>query len=78
MGAKQIEFISPIIASGYSKMNPEIVAYAERVSILVRCKDCKYLSKDEIAPEFYRICKRYGVGKPDNGFCDEAERSEDA
>ena len=44
---------------------------------VVRCRDCKYLSKDEIAPEFYRICRRYGVGKPDNGFCDEGERRED-
>ena len=41
---------------------------------VVRCKDCKHLSADRIAPEWHRICRKYGVGKPDDGFCDEVER----
>lgn len=44
--------------------------------IKVRCKDCKNLSEDRIAPEWNRICRKYGVGKSDDGFCDEAERKE--
>lgn len=43
---------------------------------VVRCKYCKHLSTDRIAPEFYSICRKYGVGKPDDGFCDEAKRKE--
>ena len=31
MEAKPIEVISTVTAGGYSKMNPEIVAYAKRV-----------------------------------------------
>lgn len=45
-----------------------------RDSEIVRCKDCKHLSADRIAPEWHRICRKYGVGKPDDGFCDEVER----
>lgn len=43
---------------------------------IVRCKDCIHLSNDRIAPERHRICRKYGVGKPDDGFCDEGERKE--
>ena len=43
---------------------------------IVRCKDCKHLSADRIAPEWNRICRKYGVGKSDDGFCDEVERKE--
>lgn len=45
-----------------------------RDSEIVRCKDCKHLSEDRIAPEWHRICRKYGVEKPDDGFCDEVER----
>ena len=41
---------------------------------IVRCKDCKHLSEDRIAPDWHRICRKYGMGKPDDGFCDEVER----
>ena len=43
---------------------------------VVRCLDCKNLSEDRIAPEWNRICRKYGVGKSDYGFCDEVERKE--
>lgn len=45
---------------------------------VVRCKDCKHLSNDRIAPEWQRICRWLGVGKSDDGYCDEAKRREDA
>lgn len=41
---------------------------------IVRCKDCKHLSADRIAPEWNRICRKYGCGKSDDGYCDESER----
>lgn len=44
---------------------------------VVRCKYCEYLSQDKIAPEFNRICRLYGTGKQDYGFCDEGKRIED-
>ena len=47
-----------------------------RDSEIVRCKNCKHLSSDRIAPEWNRICRKYGVGKSDDGFCDEVERKE--
>ena len=37
--------------------------YNLRDSEIVRCKYCKYLSQDKIAPEFNRICRLYGIGK---------------
>ena len=43
---------------------------------LVHCKDCEYLSDERIAPCWLRICKLYGVGKADDGFCDESKRKE--
>lgn len=43
---------------------------------IARCKDCKHLSSDRIAPEWKRICRKYGCGKSDDGFCDESERKE--
>jgi len=43
---------------------------------VVRCKNCKHLSDDRIAPEWQRICRWLGVGKSDDGFCDEGERKE--
>ena len=45
---------------------------------IVRCKNCENLSADRIAPEWNRICRKYGIGKSDYGFCDEAERKETA
>ena len=42
----------------------------------VQCGDCKYLSSDRIAPDWNRICRKYGFGKPDDGYCDEGERKE--
>lgn len=47
-----------------------------RDSEIVRCKDCKHLSEDRIAPEWKRICRKYGCGKPDDGYCDEFKRKE--
>ena len=54
----------------------DIEAYIAQHDIVevVRCKDCKHLSADRIAPEWHRICRKYGVGKPDDGFCDEVEQ----
>lgn len=49
---------------------------AEAICTLTRCGDCKHLSSDRIAPDWNRICRKYGVGKPDDGFCDEGERKE--
>ena len=46
------------------------------VANVVRCWDCKHLSSDRIAPEWNRICRKYGVGKSDYGFCDEVERKD--
>lgn len=43
---------------------------------VVRCKDCKHLSEDRIAPEWQRICRWLGVGKSDDGFCDKGKRRE--
>ncbi len=54
----------------YAKHDAEATADVVEV---VRCTDCKHLSDDRIAPEWNRICRLQGVGKPDNGFCDEAE-----
>lgn len=50
--------------------------YIEGRADIVRCKECKHLSNDRIAPELYRICRKYGCGKADDGFCDEGERRE--
>lgn len=43
---------------------------------VVRCKDCRHLSENRIATDWHRICRLQGVGKRDDGFCDEAERKE--
>ncbi len=43
---------------------------------VVRCKDCKHLSADRIAPDWHRICRKYGCWKQDDGYCDESERKE--
>lgn len=44
---------------------------------VVRCKECKHLSNDRITPEFDRVCRLYGCGKKEYGFCDEGERRTD-
>lgn len=49
---------------------------AEVVGEIVRCKDCMHLSESRIGPVWCRICRKYGVGKPDDGFCDEVERKD--
>lgn len=43
---------------------------------VVRCEDCRHLSNYRIAPDWNRLCRRLGIGKAENGFCDEAERRE--
>ena len=43
---------------------------------VIRCNDCRHLSENRIAPDWHRICRLQGVGKTDDGFCDEAERKE--
>lgn len=48
--------------------------YFHREIEIIRCKDCKHLSDDRIAPDWKSICKKFGCGKSDNGFCDEGER----
>lgn len=56
--------------------------YRDGISIMrlpvevVRCKDCKHLSEDRIAPYWQRICRLYGCGKSENGYCDEGLRKE--
>lgn len=54
------------------------IVYAPTLDVVevMRCNDCKHLSADRIAPEWNRICQKYGVGKSDDGFCDEVERKE--
>ena len=51
----------------------DLIPTSEVVEV-VRCKDCENLSEDRIAPDWHRICRLQGVGKADDGFCDEAER----
>lgn len=54
------------------------IVYATTVDAVevVRCRDCKNLSEDRIAPEWNRICRKYGCGKSDDGYCDEFKRKE--
>lgn len=59
----------------------EIVAHAEKVAELVRCRDCKHRfesmtikAKDGNAVQFGHYCKATGQIVNDNDFCAWAER----
>lgn len=76
MEAKPIEVIMRIDFAATT--GTEIVAHAEKISELVRCKDCKYYNHR------HHYCD--GIGYwfgledewSDNGFCYKGERREDA
>ena len=61
-----------VIRKGYDKFLKD----HQDLEYVVRCKDCRHLSENRIAPDWHRICRLQGVGKADDGFCDEAERKE--
>jgi hypothetical protein len=44
---------------------------------LVECDDCKHLTNDRMAPNWQRRCELYGVGKAEDGYCNDGERRED-
>lgn len=50
--------------------------YKMRDTELVRCIECQYLTQTRITTKFYRVCRRYGAGKSDDGFCDEGKRKD--
>lgn len=52
----------------------EVVAHAERVSELVRCRDCKYRDGDYCHHNKYG----YAIFTYDNDFCSRGERRNDA
>ena len=58
---------------GYEKGRADGYAEALESEPKVRCKDCKYLTDDRIAPNWQRRCGLYGVGKAEDGYCDEVE-----
>lgn len=65
MKAKPIEVIMRIDFA--ASKGPEIVAHAEKVQELVRCKDCKHRDVEN------GLCKGRGWPMqlvPDDGFCD--------
>jgi len=70
MQAKPIEVIMRIDFSASN--GTEIMAHAEKVSELVRCKDCKYNpSKGE-----WIHCNRVGLWNCPDDYCSRAERKE--
>lgn len=66
----------------YDRLNEDVKILSDLVKLYqhvqagkaVCCENCEYLSEDRIAPEWNRICRKYGVGKTGDGFCDEAKR----
>ncbi len=70
MQAKPIEVIMRIDFAASN--GTEIVAHAEKVQELVRCKDCKYRRSDD-------FCAGRGYPEqlvPDDGYCDKGKRKE--
>ena len=75
----QFDFDTSVVFEDIAKNRLEtwvdLIPTVDAVEV-VRCKDCKHLSADRITPDWHRICRKYGVGKSDDGFCDEVEQKE--
>ena len=74
MDEKPIEVIMRIDFSASN--GTEIVAHAEKVSELIRCKDCKHCVYEE--PGMAYCNNIIGSWTSDDFFCKDGERKEDA
>lgn len=71
MEANPIEVIMRIDFA--SSSGTEIVAHAEKVSNIVRCRDCEYYTAED------KWCRRLGLcgAFNEDGFCSYGERRDD-